>query len=396
MILFFIRGINLFKITFSYLISRISHRVIHWGNPLAVSIEPTNTCNLRCPECPAGTNDLTRPHGFMKPELFKSIIGQLLPSLSYLTLYFQGEPYLNKYIFNFIAFAESKKIFVASSTNGHFLDELSVKQTIESGLNLLIISIDGADQQSYEAYRQGGDFDKVAAGIRLLVNERKRLKRQNPEIVLQCLLLKSTEQHLAEIRKFGNDLGVDKITFKTAQFNDYENGNPLMPETLKYARYKKIAEIKMQNVKCKMQNAKIPGHNAETSDPDKINQHINTSAYQHINTSPDQHINTSPHQHINTLAHQHILPSASSPRYSYVPKNRMPNACFRMWSSCVITWDGKVVPCCFDKDATHVMGDLTKQDFTEIWRNPQYHDFRQNILRKRKSTAICRNCTQTF
>jgi radical SAM protein with 4Fe4S-binding SPASM domain len=259
---------------------------------------------------------------------------------------------------------------------------------MESGLNRLIISIDGAGQQSYEAYRQGGDFDKVATGIRLLVSERTRLKRQNPEIVLQCLLLKSTEQHLAEIRKFGNELGVDKIIFKTAQFNDYKNGNPLMPETEKYSRYKKIAETKMQNAKCKMQNTKLPGHPAETSDPDKINQHINTLTHQHINTLP--------HQHINPLSDSPVYQFTGLPVHRYIPKNRMPNACFRMWSSCVITWDGKVVPCCFDKDATHVMGDLTTQDFTEIWRSPQYHGFRQTILRKRKSTAICMNCTQTF
>ncbi len=48
-------------------------------------------------------------------------------------------------------------------------------------------------------------------------------------------------------------------------------------------------------------------------------------------------------------------------------KNRLLNQCWKMWHSCVITWDGKVVPCCFDKDAHFVLGDLSKNSFEEIW-----------------------------
>ena len=353
MILLLTRGVNLFKIVVSYLISRITKREIHRGNPVAASIEPVNTCNLRCPECPAGMKELTRPQGAMKPELFRSIIDQLSPHLSWLTLYFQGEPYLSKHFFDFIAYARSKKIYVASSTNGQFLDGKSVRQTIDSGLNRLIISLDGADQHSYEAYRKGGDFGKVISGIRLLVSEKKLMKKRTPEIVLQCLILKSNEHQLDKIRLMAKELGVDRLEFKTAQFNDFENGNPLMPENPKYSRYIRIKEGKMQNAKCKVQSA-------------------------------------------NSSEEGLVFPLTRLPVSQFTPKNRMPDSCFRMWSSFVITWDGKVVPCCFDKDAMHVLGDLTKQNFQEIWRGKSYHDFRINILQNRKSIGICRNCTQTF
>ena len=65
-----------------------------------------------------------------------------------------------------------------------------------------------------------------------------------------------------------------------------------------------------------------------------------------------------------------------------------------MWSSCVITWDGQVVPCCFDKDAKHVMGDVTKQSFVEIWKSEPYQQFRQSILRSRSEIEICKNCSE--
>ncbi|MFH1159542.1 MAG: SPASM domain-containing protein [bacterium] len=67
-----------------------------------------------------------------------------------------------------------------------------------------------------------------------------------------------------------------------------------------------------------------------------------------------------------------------------------------MWSGCVITWDGLVVPCCFDKDADHCLGDLKTQSFQDIWRGEKYREFRKRIFTERKSVDICRNCTQKW
>jgi radical SAM protein with 4Fe4S-binding SPASM domain len=65
-----------------------------------------------------------------------------------------------------------------------------------------------------------------------------------------------------------------------------------------------------------------------------------------------------------------------------------------MWSSSVITWDGKMVPCCFDKDANYVYGDLKESQFSEIWNGKNHILFRKKILSSRKSVDICRNCTE--
>jgi radical SAM protein with 4Fe4S-binding SPASM domain len=75
-------------------------------------------------------------------------------------------------------------------------------------------------------------------------------------------------------------------------------------------------------------------------------------------------------------------------------RNKLLNHCWRMWQGCVITWDGKVVPCCFDKDASHRLGDLHKESFSDVWFSEGYSRFRQTILRGRKSIDICTNCTE--
>src|SRR5450755_353325 len=99
----------------SYFASRISGKPAHRGMPLSISIEPTTSCNLRCPECPSGLRSFTRPTGMLQEKLFQNTVDQLAPSLSYLIFYFQGEPYLNLSFLDMVAYAASEKIYTATS-----------------------------------------------------------------------------------------------------------------------------------------------------------------------------------------------------------------------------------------------------------------------------------------
>jgi radical SAM protein with 4Fe4S-binding SPASM domain len=75
-------------------------------------------------------------------------------------------------------------------------------------------------------------------------------------------------------------------------------------------------------------------------------------------------------------------------------KGRLANHCWRLWHDPVITWDGLVAPCCFDKDAQHQLGDLKKKSFREIWKNGEYSKFRAKILQGRNKIDICSNCSE--
>lgn len=75
-------------------------------------------------------------------------------------------------------------------------------------------------------------------------------------------------------------------------------------------------------------------------------------------------------------------------------KKSIENKCWRMWQGCVITWDGRVVPCCFDKDAKHVMGQVSYTPLTKIWKNIKFHEFRKQLLSDRKEIEICKNCSE--
>ena len=311
------------KVLSSFYVSRLTGKPVQWGYPVSVSFEPTTSCNLRCPECPSGLRAFTRPTGMLKKDFFSQTIDEIHKELLYLIFYFQGEPYLNPDFLEMVKYASSKKIYTATSTNAHYLNDDIAKKTIESGLDRLIISVDGTTQEVYQQYRVGGNLQKVFEGARNIVKWKKTLHSKKPFVIFQFLVVKPNEHQVDEIKKLAKEIGVDQVRFKTAQVYDYEKDpNQLNPETGKFSRYKKLDDG------------------------------------------------------------------------SYVPKNKMANHCWKLWHANVITWNGLVVPCCFDKDATHQLGSLQNQSFKQIWNNEQYRTFRKKLMTGRKQIDICANCSE--
>ena len=311
------------KVLISYYLSMWTKKPIQWGLPLSVALEPTTSCNLRCPECPSGLRAFTRPTGMLQNDFFRNTVDQLHKDVFYLIFYFQGEPYLNPAFLEMVKYASSKGMYTATSTNAHYLNDENARKTVESGLDRLIISIDGTTQDVYEQYRVGGKLEKVIEGARNIVKWKKELKSKTPFVFFQFLVVKPNEHQLEEVKKLAEEVGVDQVRFKTAQVYDYQNDpNQLIPTIGKYSRYKK----------------------------NKSGQTI--------------------------------------------VKNDLKNHCWRLWHAPVITWDGLVVPCCFDKDADHRMGDLKGKSFAEVWQDKSYKEFRSSILHSRGNIDICANCSE--
>ena len=306
----------------SFGVSRLTGRSLHIGLPASISVEPTTSCNLRCPECPSGLRHFTRPQGKIDQGTFKNIIDQLHTHLIYLMMYFQGEPLLVPEFYDMLSYASKKGVFTATSTNGHYLDDSNARRLIESGLDKIIISMDGVDQETYGQYRVGGDLERVKEGVRNLVKWKKQLGSGHPYIILQFLVFKNNEHQMSEMRTLARRLEVDKLEFKSAQIYKLEKDHHSIPENQRFARYK-LSEKGLWKI-----------------------------------------------------------------------KNPLRNRCFRMWSGAVITWDGLIVPCCFDKDAKYQFGRLSENTFKDIWRSKTYQDFRSQILKDRSAIDICGNCTE--
>src|SRR4051794_26936290 len=234
------RAWNAIKVVCSYYVSKWTKKSVQWGYPVSISFEPTTSCNLRCPECPSGLRAFSRPTGMLKKDFFSDTIDQLSRELMYLVFYFQGEPYLNPDFLEMVRYAALKKIYTATSTNAHYLNDAVAKRTVESGLDRLIISIDGTTQDVYQQYRVGGNIDKVIAGARNIVKWKKELNSKTPFVFFQFLVVKPNEHQVEDIKRLAKEVGVDEVRFKTAQVYDYESDpNNLIPVTDKFSRYKK-------------------------------------------------------------------------------------------------------------------------------------------------------------
>lgn len=314
---------NATKVFASYQLGKLIRKPVQWGYPISVSFEPTTSCNLRCPECPSGLREFTRPTGMLKKDFFRETIDDISRELLYLIFYFQGEPFLNPDFLEMVTYAHRKGIYTATSTNAHYLTDEKAKKTVESGLDRLIISIDGTTQDVYEQYRIGGNLEKVIQGARNIVKWKKELGSKTPFVFFQFLVVKPNEHQIESVKKLAREVGVDQVRFKTAQVYDYENDpNQLIPVNEKYSRYK-----------------------TDVTGKRKI-------------------------------------------------KSGLQNHCWRLWSGNVITWDGLVVPCCFDKDALHQLGNLKTQSFRETWKNENYRQFRNELMKSRKNIDICANCSE--
>lgn len=314
--------INLIILQCTFLHARLTGKPVALGKPMSISIEPTTACNLGCPECPSGLQQFTRPTGNLKTDKFRSWLDQLSTHCFYINFYFQGEPFIHQSIFDMIEYAKQKKMYTSTSTNGHFLSPANAERIVKSGLDRLIISIDGTTQEVYEQYRIHGKLDQVLQGTKNLVEAKRHMNSHTPHVIFQFLVVKPNEHQIEEVYDLAHSLGVDEVRLKTAQIYHPTPDHPLIPTQTKYSRYKASKEGKM------------------------------------------------------------------------VLKNEMQNNCYRMWTSSVITWDGKVVPCCFDKDAKHQLGDLGEKSFHEIWTSSKYKSFRTNVFTHRESIDICANCSE--
>ncbi|MBV9963138.1 MAG: radical SAM protein, partial [Parafilimonas sp.] len=233
----FRRLLNSAKVVTSYQLTKLFKKPIQWGYPISVSFEPTTSCNLRCPECPSGMRAFTRPTGMLKKDFFRQTIDDIYKELLYLIFYFQGEPFLNPDFLEMVKYAHEKGIYTATSTNAHYLTDEKAKRTVESGLDRLIISIDGTTQDVYKQYRVGGNLEKVLQGARNIVKWKKELNSKTPFVFFQFLVVKPNEHQIEDVKKLAKEIGVDQVRFKTAQVYDYENDpHNLIPTIEKYSR----------------------------------------------------------------------------------------------------------------------------------------------------------------
>ena len=181
---------------------------------------------------------MSRPRGNMSIDDFKKLVDQVADRAFMMMMWNQGEPYLNSCFNEMVRYAHEKDIFTFTSTNGHYIrTDVEAEAIVDSGLDEIIVSLDGVDQETYAQYRVGGDIDRVFDGVRRLVEAKKRRGGEGPLINLQFIVMRHNEGDMAAAEAKARELDVDKFLVKTAQIYTEEDAENFLPENEAFSRY---------------------------------------------------------------------------------------------------------------------------------------------------------------
>ena len=191
------------------------------ARPLQITIDSSNICQLACPICPTGMKKHDRPTGKAKEDLFLNLLKEVGDYLFVVNFFNWGEPFVNSDVtFSWIAAARKKGIRARVSSNLSLeLSDEKIQKICASGIHTLVVSLDGATQETYLKYRRNGNFERVMSNLRRIVAEKARLGR-GPRIIWQFLVFSHNEHEVPAARALAKEMGVDEIRFSAPQVDE--------------------------------------------------------------------------------------------------------------------------------------------------------------------------------
>ena len=216
--------LNFFRIEAQLMLgsTKVSGYAYEW------ELDTTNICQLKCPLCHTGLGNVNRQKGTMHFDLFKKTVDEIKDYCIWLSLYSWGEPFLNKEIDRYVAYAHDANIatIISSNLNKPLTPDMA-ERLVKSGLDVLIVSLDGTTQDVYEVYRVGGHLDWVLNNIKLIVQKKEELGSKTPYIEWQYIVMRQNEHQVDDAQRLAKELGVDGIVFKEVDFPHGEEDTEL-------------------------------------------------------------------------------------------------------------------------------------------------------------------------
>ena len=267
-ILYDVLGGN-FKKPMHFIYCAIKTKFFDW--PYLAMIETCNFCNLRCPTCTTPHDKMGRSKLMMSLENYKKVIDNIKSYISVVLPWFSNEPLLNPSLVEMIKYAHENNIYTMISTNAVLLNEEKSKELLDSGLDEILLCLDGTTKESYEPFRQGADFDIVLGNIKTFCVLRKKIGRKKPFVEMQFILTKLNQNEVEDVKKLAKELGVDRLRIKSFALSEYAYAkneinelsekflpnDPKLAEKIRYTKEKNGVEIKNKKTKCGLASTNI-------------------------------------------------------------------------------------------------------------------------------------------
>ena len=213
---------------------RTSYKVVKTqlrGLPNDISIEAAGGCNLKCPMCIQAVPERTKARiatGLLSFDDFKSVVDDVADFAIQISLFYRGEPTINKDLPRMIRYATDRGLLTYINTNGLMLRHAWMRrELIDAGLHRMHVSVDGANPETYETYRVGGNLHDVVSYVRAFMNDRG--SRKIPIVALQTIATKRTLPEFDSYVEMAKTTGVDKAFAASMHLDQYKR-DPTPPE----------------------------------------------------------------------------------------------------------------------------------------------------------------------
>jgi radical SAM protein with 4Fe4S-binding SPASM domain len=171
----------------------------------------------------------------MDMEMYKKLIDEIKDTALMIIFWNQGEPFLHQNAIEMIRYNHDNGLFTMTSSNLNHLPD--PEGLVRSGLDTLIVSLDGATQETYNKYRINGDFETVIRNTELIIEAKEKLKSSTPVIKWQFIVMKHNEDEISKIKELARKTKVDELIFKSVQIYDKSDIKQFLPNNEKYRRY---------------------------------------------------------------------------------------------------------------------------------------------------------------
>lgn len=185
------------------------------SRPFGLVVDPSNTCQLACPGCVHSTRNealqvFDWPNGTLPEARFKALLEAYGPYAIGVFFCNYGEPLLNLSTPKFIRLAKAYLLSTALSTSLS-VTRFDAGAYVESGLDFMALSIDGATQPVYRRFRRNGDLELVFSNVRKLVEAKRRLNRVTPVLSWSYLAFEHNAHEIPLALRAARKLGVDQF-----------------------------------------------------------------------------------------------------------------------------------------------------------------------------------------
>ncbi|MBU0648612.1 radical SAM protein [Patescibacteria group bacterium] len=297
--------------------------------PYLAIIETANFCNLNCPTCTTPHNKITREKKSMTLDDFKKIMDKVSPYCHVALLYNSNEPLLHPNLSEMISYADKKNLYTMISSNATLLNEEMTGKILKSGLDEILLCLDGMSKQSYEPFRRGADFETVKDNIINFCGEKKKRGLVKPYVELQFILTSLNQNEVPLIKEFAKEIGVDRLHIKSFALSEYA--------------YSK-EEIK------KLSEEFFP---LESKYSKKIIYDKKDDGTLDLKRGKDW-------------------------------------LCSLAEAQLVVLVDGSLSMCCYDINGKYIYGSLMDKDFLSIWNDPKVQKIR--AMAKKGELSLCKIC----